>query len=292
MIRKAIVIIILLIAVIGIFMYYIYQEPMNITTEVNTAGKTNNMYEVKLVRRFEVPDKLKEISGIAYLSKDHFTSIQDENGIIFIYKTDNESIEKEIKFGHDGDYEDLALVGNDAYVIKSDGTLYEIKDFQSENPQVTEIKLSLGKDTDIEGLSFDKQDDRLLIAEKNKNKDWDNYKNIYAFDLKTMDLIHQPAYQIDINDPIFDGIDDNEVIQPSGIAIHPDTGDLYIIEGKDAKLLVMDKSGKLKTLYQLDKEFFPQPEGIAFSPQGNLYISNEGKGDNPGNILELEIIKQ
>jgi hypothetical protein len=52
--------------------------------------------------------------------------------------------------------------------------------------------------------------------------------------------------------------------------------------------LVLDKNGKPKTLKTLDSKAFYKPEGISFSPQGDMYISNEGKKD-PGNILEVKV---
>jgi len=38
----------------------------------------------------------------------------------------------------------------------------------------------------------------------------------------------------------------------------------------------LDKTGKLKSYYKLDKDDFPQPESITFSAKGDLYISTEG----------------
>ena len=50
---------------------------------------------------------------------------------------------------------------------------------------------------------------------------------------------------------------------------------------------MMDNSGNIKKLIELGKEF-SQPEGITFSPQGEIFISNEG-GQEPGNILKVEV---
>lgn len=54
-------------------------------------------------------------------------------------------------------------------------------------------------------------------------------------------------------------------------------------------LLIMDYSGTIKKLYQLGKDF-AQPKGITFSPQGEIFISNEGTKQS-GNILKVEIEK-
>jgi uncharacterized protein YjiK len=52
-------------------------------------------------------------------------------------------------------------------------------------------------------------------------------------------------------------------------------------------LLAMDNSGNIKKLYHLGKNF-AQPEGITFSPQGEIFISNEG-AKQPGNIMKIEL---
>jgi DNA-binding beta-propeller fold protein YncE len=71
---------------------------------------------------------------------------------------------------------------------------------------------------------------------------------------------------------------------PSGIAIHPATKDIYVISSAGKQLLILSAAGKIKSSHKLNSKHFTQPEGISFSANGDLYISNEGKGGN-GNIL-------
>jgi hypothetical protein len=42
--------------------------------------------------------------------------------------------------------------------------------------------------------------------------------------------------------------------------------------------------GNVEHAIYLDESIFPQPEGITFSPHGDLYISNEGLYQ-PGSII-------
>jgi DNA-binding beta-propeller fold protein YncE len=77
-------------------------------------------------------------------------------------------------------------------------------------------------------------------------------------------------------------------MNPSGIAIHPLNGDMYITDGRDPKLLIMDAAGTIKKLYPLNTKEFSQPEGITFNAAGDLFIANEGT-KQPGNILQVKI---
>ena len=77
-------------------------------------------------------------------------------------------------------------------------------------------------------------------------------------------------------------------INPSGISIHPLNGDMYIVDGRNSKLLITDAAGTIKKLYQLNSKEFAQPEGISFNSTGDLFIANEGT-NQPGNILQVKI---
>ena len=55
-------------------------------------------------------------------------------------------------------------------------------------------------------------------------------------------------------------------------------------------LMVLDRNGKVLDLQDLDNKLFLQPEGICFSPQGDLFISNEGRGGK-GYILKFKYLK-
>ena len=74
---------------------------------------------------------------------------------------------------------------------------------------------------------------------------------------------------------------------PSGIAMHPQTKDIYVTDGRNSMLLVLDGAGKSKNLYNLNNKEFSQPEGISFHSNGDLFISNEG-AKSSGNILKVQ----
>ena len=242
-----------------------------------------------------LPKKLLEISGIAWLDADHFACIQDELGTVFLYNVRQNKIDQEIPFGPNGDYEGIAVVGQTIYVLRADGVLFGIENYSGGKRSVRMYKTSLTKKQDSESLAYDKRNNRLLIAVKEvDDKDTRDFKGIYAFNLTTKTVLAAPVYKIDLKDAIFDDLKKNKAknsISPSDIGIHPIDGNLYILEGTKPKLLIMSPEGKMISLYELDDTNFPQPEGLTFSPDGKLYISNEGN-KKEGNILQVELLNK
>ncbi len=249
-----------------------------------------NPSEVNVVNKWEMSDTLHEVSGIAYLDKTSMAAIQDEKGSIFIYNLITKNIDREIKFAENGDYEGIAMIGNKAYVLRSDAYIFEVEDITKEEPQVTKHELGLTDEYDFEGITYDKKFNRLLLAYKDENPQKDkDYKEILQFDLEQKKLLKEPVYKITYNNPLFKELrhfNTDKVFKPSEIGIHPKTGDIYILDGKTPKLLILDSNWQEKQLYVFDPKVFNQPEGLTFSPEGKIYIANEG-GFSAANILHV-----
>lgn len=278
-------IVLLLLAFIGVAV-----QSLRANDKEGTKKKAS-VADIAIVKKWEMPDILMEISGIAWMNNGQFACIQDEKGIIFIYSTITGKIEKEVPFGDDGDYEDIVLIGNTAYVQRSDGHIFEVENAVKGKPIVHEYETPLTARQNIEGLAHDSRNNRLLAVVKDKETDG-NYKGIYAFDLKTKAMAETPVYKIDAEDELLSGSKQkkkNKSLRPSAIAIHPATGDIWVLEVVDPAILVLDqKNGNIKKLYSIDKADFAQPEGLSLSPDGKIYISNEGVKER-ANILEVRV---
>lgn len=247
---------------------------------------------ITVTKKWDMPNNLKEISGLSYIDEQRFACVQDEIGTVFIYNTTSSSVEKEIPFGAVGDYEGLAVVGKAVWVLRADGKLFEVNDIDAAKPEVKQYATHLTMKQDSEGLCYDKKNNRLLIAIKGAEIGTEDYKGIYAFDLASKKMDQQPVFKIDLLNEVFEsngsGKKSKGAINPSGIVIHPINGDMYIPDGRNSKLLITDPTGKIKKLYQLNSKQFSQPEGIAFNSSGDLFIANEGSSQR-GNILQVKI---
>ena len=262
--------------------------------------------------RYKLPSYLEEISGLSYYHKGKLACVQDEKAMIYILSLGKKLKISKYDFGKDGDYEAIAMVDKTAYVLRNDGRIFRVKDFQKDDRKVKQFKTPLSDKNDTEGLAFDQLSNSLLIACKGSPtiKDEDSHSGnraVYQFDLENKELINDPFLLINLNKlenykdessftrfsrqlaKTFRLVDSETPFKPSGIAIHPLSGDIYLISSIGKLLIVINRSGQILDIHDLDPNLFRQPEGICFSPSGDLYISNEGQGGN-GYILKFKPI--
>jgi uncharacterized protein YjiK len=250
--------------------------------------------------------KLDEISGLSPAPvTGELCAVSDESGVVYFLNSQTGALVRSLNFRLTGDFEGVEWTGTCLYAIKSDGDLFEIDQYEGEHSSYVLHKTPLKKEQDIEGLCYDPKRNALLMASKGKPESPNN-RNVYAFDLKNKQFQEQPVFSWDPEQieatrkknktPIKDkdskekekDKEDKEYFSPSGIAIHPITGHVYIISSAKRRLAVFDPAdGAILHVQKLDKELFPQPEGICFFPDGVMFISSEGKGGK-GRILVFQ----
>ena len=250
--------------------------------------------------KVELPGRLDEISGLDFAPNGRdLVAVNDEDGEVYTIDPLTGDADKGNKFWKDDDYEGVETVGKDVWVVKSTGTLYQITNWGEDDLETEKYNDFLDGDNDVEGLAYDKANNRLLLGCKGQagnDRDFILQKAIYAFDLETKELLEAPAYRIEMREiqdylmihPAkreieklveFFGPGQSEfTFSPSALAIHPQTQELYVLSSVGKLLLVLAPDGSVQHLVKLRKKTFPQPEGMCFDKEGSLYISSEAKG--------------
>ena len=241
-------------------------------------------------------EALTEISGFGPTDTNGvFLAIADERGeVFFVDGIGGGAIRHQVLFREKGDFEGVEMAENKIWAVKSDGKLFEISNWKQTPPQVTEHNNALKKEDDVEGLCYDPGQHALLLACKG-DPDSSYARKIYAFNLKTKTLGDQPIYTIDpiaVNAVVpYLETEKHDFFSPSGIAVHPQTNDVYVISSALKRLVVLYKNtGAIRYATRIDKKLMPQPEGIAFDQAGNLYLTSEGK-KGQGLILRFDVVK-
>jgi hypothetical protein len=237
----------------------------------------------------KLPSELDEISGIAYYAKDNSIFAEcDDKGCLYKILLNKPADIRKWKFSHKRDYEDLVLHDSIFYVLNNNGDIVSLS-FLKDSLISHEYTFSDGGKHEFESLYYDDKINKLVLICKDCEADKNKTVSAYAFDLQQ--FLYSNAYAIDV-----EGISKSEgpvstKYKPSAAAINPVTGELYILSSINKLLVIADLNHKVKETYNLDPKIFNQPEGIAFTANGSLFISNEAGNDHPATILFYQIQK-
>ncbi len=281
----------------------------------STVGKHKNYAMIIFSKtgvvsyNYKVPDKVKEmdvelreISGLDYNGiNNSLLAINDEKGFIYEIGVDDFEIISRNEFWNTGDYEGIEFDGKYIWVVKSNGKLYQ---FDPINKETEEYETELSSENDVEGLCYDDEKRLFYLGCKGKTlskKDKSRAKAVYTFSLKDKKLEKDPLIKIhpnkikkfieevadvDVDDNYFDRAD---VFSPSAVAINKNR-DMYVLSARGSMLMIVGLSSEIKEVIFLNPKYLPQPEGICFDEDENLYLSTEGKSKD-GKLLFYQKIQ-
>ena len=227
---------------------------------------------------FRLPAVLREISGLTVLDGQQLGAVQDEEGDLYaIRMTDGEPVGR-IRFGRGGDYEALERVGDVVYVLQSDGDLFELKNWnRGKAPDTRNFETRLGaKACDAEGLGAK----GTLLYISCKEEDADGLTRVYRFDPRRA----ATALYLTLD---ADDVPGKGALRPSALAFHPVTGHLVLLSAGREALISVRPNGTVADVWDIKPAGLEQPEGLAFLPNGDVFISSEGKS-GAGRIVRFE----
>lgn len=245
-------------------------------------------YSLENVKKFNLSNDLEEISGLEWINEQTLWAIEDESSIIFELNPNTGKITDKQKFAKNKDIEDLMILENDAWVLQSNGNLYQVEEPLTEYSNTTIHKFPIQEKRDFEALI--KSPDQSLIWIFCKVCSWDknsNKSSVFAFNLESMSFEEEANFILENEqlEPLLKEDDFKKVkMQPSAIAFHPIEKNYYLLSSSDHWVMVLDQEFNPISFHHLNPALFKQPEGITFSKDGTLFISNEARDGRP-NIL-------
>ena len=233
----------------------------------------------------KLPKILGEISGLAVTADGRVMAHDDERGVVHELDADRGKIIKSFRLGKKraaADFEGICITPSALFLVTSAGLLFETTEGKNDEAVVYQIiDTGIGDVCEVEGLAFDSVEQMLLLACKTtRGEKFTGLVTVFRWSIESR-RIAVPA-TISISKDQIRALIPVDDFHSSGIAIHPDTGTLFLVAAREHALIEVTRDGVLLGAAMLKRKWHSRPEGIEFAPakagrRHDLLISDEGE---------------
>ena len=250
-------------------------------------------YDLGNPKILKLNDALSEISGIYFYAKDSSVfAISDESGNLYKIHLKSPYNVTKWKFSKSHDYEDLFMLEDKFYILTSNGDITTLK-FSPRGDTIYRQKDNGPKGkNEFESLYYEPQRKDFTLICKDCDDDKKEWVSAFNYDPET-NKFSKSEFKIETQ-KIAEKLREKKIkFKPSASAINPLTGDIWFLSAVNQIIVTTSRSGEVKNVYTLNPKLYTQPEGITFTPWGDLLISNEaGDKYNQGTIFILKLKKR
>lgn len=227
--------------------------------------------------QWRLPDRLREISGLALTDDERLLAIADEEAIVYEIDYRDGGLVKAFALGSPtvrGDFEGIAVLDGMIWMLTSNGRLYTFREgADGERVDYRRINTDLGDECEFEGLAAESSSGSLLLICKESKK---KKKGLRIFEWLAAGDKDQKAKDIELDEDALQASIDKKKVNPSGIAISPVSGNLVVVAARQRVVFELTRGGQLiDVILYLDAGRHEQPEGIVVTEDGRLIIADE-----------------
>ena len=240
-------------------------------TEARAAGEDD-----RPVAQWELPGALSEVSGLALTPDGRLFAHGDETGDLFEIDYRSGVVVKHFSLGPEevsADFEALAIRDSTFWLLTSKGRLYEFEEGRNgERVTFRTAEPPLGDDCEeFEAMTVD--GDALVLACKKARKAYAGALHLYRWPIgsRSAERIEVPADSIRARMPEW------EDFSASGITRRGDTGTFILVAGPEQGYIELSPDGRILVARALPADH-GQPEGVAWTSDGMLFIADEATG--------------
>jgi uncharacterized protein YjiK len=241
------------------------------------ASRTASVFADAPAATLALPSALKEVSGLAVTADGRVFAHDDERAVVRQIDLASGAVVKNFAVGSElGDFEGLAIVGADFFLIASNGRLLRFREgADGARVPFTAFDVGLASVCEIEGLGYDKTSDSLIVPCKQmQDPARRGTVALYAWSVRAQQRGDRPwrswsmatlaaAAQVD-------------EFHPATVEIDARSGRLILVAGRESALVELAPDGAILAGRRLGPRHF-QPEGAAILPDGSLLIADEAR---------------
>lgn len=236
-------------------------------------------------RQWKLPRKLREVSGLALTRDNRLLAITDEEAVVYEIDYESGRMVKAFAFGDPvvrGDFEGIAVLHDKVWLMTSHGRLFSAPEgANGERVQFQQFDTGLGKYCELEGLAQDRDNGLLVLACKETRSKNDELR---IFELSVTAGGISQVRDIKVPQAAIAEAIESKHVNPSGIAIAPDSGQLTMVAARQRAIMQLSRDGELIDAIILPKKKrHRQAEGVEITADGRLLIADEG-GDGKARL--------
>jgi hypothetical protein len=236
------------------------------------------------------PMGIDAFSDVTMLDSTHIVGINTMNGNVVLIDLNSNSISNQLSLSSEFQFVDIARMDSTLILLDSGNKLHFLLP-----PYDSTSLISMNETKEnfpTSGICFHESTKRLfLLSEVKELEEGQISCFLYAFNLNKRQFKEDPLFEINTsaietfalnnNLPLpkktlsFDG-DSLEGLSfnPSAIAVHPKTNEIYVLSTDDRSLVVFNQFGEVMNFTTLNAVLFSKPTGMTFQDNGDLLITN------------------
>lgn len=239
------------------------------------AQATSARFATEPAQRWQLPDSLREISGLAVSPDGRLFAHDDETARIYEIDWRSGRLVKSFSLGSPaltGDFEGLAITpdGGMFWLTTSSGEIYRFREGEDgAHVEFTRFQTGLAEICEIEGLAYLAREESLILAcKRNHARDMRDQVAIYSWAFSGDAELWRTLPEADL---LTEG---QRHFRPSSIDVDSRTGGLMLLSASDGALAELGPDGALLNVRALS-EAHTQAEGVTVLPDGSLAIADE-----------------
>jgi uncharacterized protein YjiK len=257
-----------------------------LNTGCNNRGQQSPQgYALDKPKRSELGKVLNEISGINYSAEDSsILAVSDSKEKVFQINLRTRKLADYTGkvINSNSDVEDLVKMDTSVFLLMSKGILVEVPQKATDTSSIKTFELGLEGSNDFETVYYDPSSNGLVLLCKTcAHEKGSGVRTAFRFNLRTKTFDNNAFFTISRGQVKNLLKNADAKFEPSAAAINPINKRLFVLSSAGNLLVICDNRGQAIEAFPLNPDLFPQAEGIAFAPNGDMYISNEGKNGKP-----------
>lgn len=230
--------------------------------------------------QWRLPDRLKEISGLALTEDGRLLAMDDEVAVVYELDYDSGRLVKAFAFGNPvvkADFEGIAIVDGLVYLTTSAGRVFLAGEgADGQRVSFDTYETGLGDYCEIEGLVQSSDNSRLYFLCKNvRDRDEIEGLMLFAWSVEERELIEEESILLPVREILARVRMDR--FNPSGVTLDRQTGNFIILAARQRVLVELTGEGELVNARSLILTArHRQAEGIELNNDERLLIADEG----------------